>query len=58
VLLVDGRLVAIWGTEKESKRLRIDVVPFAPLTPTVKREVAAAANDIADYLGVSVVLGS
>jgi hypothetical protein len=58
VLLVDGRLVATWGTEKESKRLRIDVVPFAPLTPTVKRAVAAEANDIGDYLGISVVLGS
>ena len=58
VVLVDGRLVATWRTKLLSKRISLDVAPFSPLTPTVKRAVAAEAKDISDFLGVPVEVGS
>ncbi len=58
VVLADGRLVATWSTKKESKRLRIDIAPFAPLSQTVKRAIASETKDIAAFLGVPVGLGA
>jgi hypothetical protein len=58
VLLVDGQLVATWSTKQTPKALRLVIDPFVPLPPTVRRAVAADAKDIADFLGVSVEVGS
>jgi hypothetical protein len=51
VLVVDGQIVATWRAAIESKQLRIDVVPFGPITTVAKRAVAAEAKDVAAYLG-------
>jgi hypothetical protein len=58
VLVVDGQIVATWRTATETKQLRIDLAPFAPITAAAKRAVATEAKDVAAYLGVRVVLGS
>jgi hypothetical protein len=38
--------------------LRLNVAPFMPLMPAVKRAIAAEAKDIADFLGEPVEVGS
>ena len=58
VLVVDGQIVAMWRSATETKQLRIDLAPFAPITAATKRAVATEAKDVAAYLGVRVVLGS
>jgi hypothetical protein len=51
VLVVDGQIVATWRAAIDSKQVRIDVVPFVPITTVAKRAVAAEAKDVAAYLG-------
>jgi len=58
VLLVDGELVATWSTKRVSRHLTLEVVPFAPLTATMKAALAAEATDMAAFLGVPVEVRS
>jgi hypothetical protein len=58
VVLHDGRLVAMWRMERGSKTLTIEIQPFDPLPPAVRRGVATEAEGIATFLNspVDVVL--
>jgi hypothetical protein len=53
VVLHDGRLVATWRMERGSKTLTIEIQPFDPLPPAVRRGVASEADGIAAFLNSS-----
>lgn len=54
VLLVDGRALGTWSTTRTSNRLRLDVRPFTPPAPWVRRAVDSEAEDLATFLGLPV----
>jgi winged helix DNA-binding protein len=56
VVLADGRAVGTWRTKQTPKKLRIELEPFGPLTPAVKRGAAKEASDVAEFLGMPVEL--
>ena len=53
VLVVDGRLAGIWRHELTAGTLIVTVEPFGRLPAWVRRSVAAEAELLADFLGVS-----
>jgi hypothetical protein len=54
VLLVDGRALGTWSTTRLSKVLRLEVGPFTPLPPWIRRAVDSEAEDLAEFLGLPV----
>ena len=56
VVLHDGRLVATWRMERGSKTLTIEIKPFDPLPPAVRRGVASEAEGVAAFLNSPVDL--
>ena len=50
VLLVRGRIAGVWRYDRRSKGLRIELRPFAKLTPAVRRAAEAQAQAIAGFL--------
>ena len=43
-----------WSTERAAGGLRIDVQPFAPITPAVRRGVTTEARHVSRFLGAPV----
>jgi hypothetical protein len=54
VLFVDGRALGTWSTTRSSKALRLEVRPFTPPSPWIRRAVDSEAEDLADFLGLPV----
>jgi hypothetical protein len=51
VVLVDGRVVAVWSYALNKQRLRVEIKPFEALKPKVVREAGMRAEAIASALG-------
>lgn len=51
VVLVNGRIVAVWFLEERAKAFTVDVQPFAALDAKVRRGIAAEAEALAMFLG-------
>jgi hypothetical protein len=54
VLLVDGRAVGTWSSERAADELRVDVMPFEPLRPALRRRIDQDARDIGRFLKAEV----
>jgi hypothetical protein len=50
VVLVDGRAMGTWSSERTTDGLRVDVRPFEPLGPTLRRRISEEARDIGRFL--------
>jgi hypothetical protein len=50
VVLVDGRARGTWSSERTTDGLRVDVSPFVPLGPTLRRRIDEEARDIGRFL--------
>jgi hypothetical protein len=51
-LLVDGRVVARWGTKKSRAGLTVSVEPFEPLAAEVLPGLEEEVADVGRFLGV------
>ena len=51
VVLVNGRIVAIWFLEEHAKSFVVDVQPFSPLDAKVRRGIAQEADALGTFLG-------
>jgi len=50
VVLVDGRVAAVWSYERTSRRLQVRVKPFGPLPAAVRTAVRDEAEDLRRFL--------
>src|SRR3989475_6750934 len=50
VVLVDGRVAAVWSHERTSRRLQVRVKPFDPLSADVRGAVRDEAEDLRRFL--------
>jgi hypothetical protein len=50
VVLVDGRAVGTWSSGRAADELRVDVMPFAALGPTLRRWIDQDARDVGRFL--------
>jgi hypothetical protein len=50
VVLIDGRAVGTWSSERTTDGLRVDVSPFERLVPTLRRRIDEEARDIGRFL--------
>jgi hypothetical protein len=50
VVLVDGRAMGTWSSERTTDGLRVDVSPFEALGPTLRRHIDEEARDIGRFL--------
>jgi uncharacterized protein YcaQ len=55
-LLVDGRVVGTWKSERKKSHMDIMVEPFEPLVPQVYPGIEAEAADLARFMGVQTSL--
>jgi hypothetical protein len=53
VVLVDGRAAGIWSHERAGGAIRVDVEPFQPLRPKVRKELVGEVERLAAFLGGS-----
>ena len=53
VVLVDGRITAVWGHALEKDRLRVTVEKFAPISRQVRTGILEEAEDLARFLGMT-----
>jgi hypothetical protein len=51
VVIVNGRIVAVWFLEEHAKSFVVDVQPFSPLDAKVRRAVAQEAESLGVFLG-------
>ncbi len=51
VVLVDGRISAMWRPQKKGRRLVVSIESIEPLTEQTRSEIAAEANLIAPFRG-------
>jgi hypothetical protein len=51
VVIVNGRIVAVWFLEEHAKSFVVDVQPFSPLDTKVRRGLAAEAEALGAFLG-------
>lgn len=56
VALVDGRVIAIWGSKTRGAELTITVRPFDRLGPGVEKELEAETTDLGRFLSMSAEL--
>jgi winged helix DNA-binding protein len=56
VIVADGMVVGTWTTERSSKSLRLNVLPFSRFAPPSRRAIAVEAADLARFLGTPVEL--
>jgi hypothetical protein len=56
VVLVDGRITAVWRAKRRAARLRIEVQPFGRLPPGVRDAIDGEAEDVGRFLGAPVEL--
>jgi DNA glycosylase AlkZ-like len=54
VVLVDGRAAGTWSSERAAGELRVDVMPFEPLRPTLRLRIDEDARDIGRFLKTEV----
>jgi hypothetical protein len=54
VLLVDGRAVGTWSTDRTSNALRLEVRPFSPPETWIRSAIDAEAQDLGEFLGLRV----
>ena len=50
VVLVDGRVAAVWSSERTRRRLQVRVKPFGPLPAAVRTAVRDEAEDLRRFL--------
>ncbi len=55
VVLVDGRVVAVWGYARAGNWLRLNVTPFEPLAPLLVEGIHNEAQDLARFLSALTV---
>ncbi len=53
VILVDGRVVAVWKHVQEGKRLRVEVTKFGSLSKRVIAQIREEAHDLGRFLEVT-----
>jgi uncharacterized protein YcaQ len=53
VVLVDGRVAAVWEHARERERLRLKVTKFEPLSRRLTAAIREEAYDLSRFLGVS-----
>jgi len=51
VVLVNGRIVAVWFLEERAKAFAVDVQPFGALDAKIRRGIAAEAEALGSFLG-------
>jgi hypothetical protein len=51
VVILGGRIVAVWFVEERAKSFTIDVQPFGTLDAKTRRGIAAEAGALANFLG-------
>ncbi len=51
VVLVDGRAAGIWSHERSDGWIRVEVEPFAPLPPRVRKALSDEVERLAAFLG-------
>ena len=50
VVFVDGKAMGTWSSERTTDGLRVDVSPFEPLGPNLRRRIDEDARDIGRFL--------
>ena len=53
VLLVEGRGAGIWSHERRGDAIRVEVEPFQPLRPKVRKALVDEVERLAAFLGGS-----
>ena len=53
-ILADGLAVGTWNTKPTPTALQVEVQPFSPLSPTVRRGIRREAQRLSDFLGAPV----
>jgi hypothetical protein len=53
VLLVEGRVAGIWSHERRGDAIRVEVEPFQPLRPKVRKDLVDEVERLAEFLGGS-----
>jgi uncharacterized protein YcaQ len=53
VVLVDGRVAAVWEHAREGNRLRVRVTKFGPMSRRIAAGIGEEARDLGRFLGVS-----
>ena len=53
VLLVEGRVAGIWSHERRGDAIRVEVEPFQPLRPKVRKDLVDEVERLAAFLGGS-----
>jgi hypothetical protein len=56
VVLVDGRVVAVWEYTRERDRLHLKVTKFGAIARRIVSRIAAEAQDLGRFLGISNVV--
>lgn len=56
VVLADGRAVGTWRLSRRTPPVRLEIDPFRPLSPSVRRGVDREAKDLSRFLGSVVEL--
>jgi DNA glycosylase AlkZ-like len=56
VVLVNGRAAGVWRYERQGKKLAINVHPFERFDPSIRELVAAEAEDIERFFGLTAAL--
>jgi hypothetical protein len=51
VVIINGRIVAVWFLEERAKSFVVDVQPFSPLDAKVRRGIAQEAKELGTFLG-------
>lgn len=57
MILVNGRMVGVWGQELKSRRVIVEVEPFGRLPAWALAQLEAEAERLAEFLGRELVLG-
>jgi hypothetical protein len=53
VVLVDGRVVAVWGHTRQANQLRVSVKMFESLSPDITAGIREEARDLGRFLGAA-----
>ena len=51
VVLVDGRVAAVWEHAREGNRLRVMVTKFGPISRRITAGIREEARDLGHFLG-------
>ncbi len=52
VVLVDGRVAAVWKHAQEGNRLRVEVAKFGPVSRSIRAGILEEARDLGRFLGI------